>query len=204
ICLIHAAAGGVGQLFCQLARRAGAQVIGTAGGPEKVELAKKAGAHHCIDYRSQDFEAEVKRISEGKGVHVVYDSVGKDTWEKSLRSLRPRGMLVLFGGSSGPVPPFVAQLLDPGALIDAVAAALADISAGRASLPPRIAAVTGAGLLGAMVGYVPSLDALAAKLVSVFPQNRDLPTHQAVIAAFDPRTGAPLALMDGTEITAQR
>ncbi len=110
-CLIHAAAGGVGQLFCQLARRAGAQVIGTAGGPEKAKLAKQAGAHEVIDYRSQDFEQEVKRITAGAGVHVVYDSVGKDTWEKSLRCLRPRGMLVIFGGSSGPVPPFDVQLL---------------------------------------------------------------------------------------------
>ena len=110
-CLIHAAAGGVGQLFCQFARRAGAQVFGTAGGPEKARLAKEAGAHEVIDYRTQDFEAEVKRLTGGAGVHVVYDSVGKDTFEKSLRSLRPRGMMVLFGGSSGPVPPLDPQLL---------------------------------------------------------------------------------------------
>ena len=98
----------------------------------------------------------------------------------------------------------VEALLEPGALIEAVAAALADVSAGRASLPPRIAAFTPQGLLGGMVGYVPSLDALAAKLVSVFPQNRDRPSHQALIVAFDPHTGTPLAVMDGTEITAQR
>ena len=110
-CLIHAAAGGVGQLFCQLARRAGAQVIGTAGGADKLALAMAAGAHEAIDYRTQDFEAEVKRITSGAGVHVVYDSVGKDTWEKSLRSLRPRGMLVIFGGSSGPVPNIEVQSL---------------------------------------------------------------------------------------------
>ena len=110
-CLIHAAAGGVGQLFCQLARRAGAQVIGTASGPGKAQLARAAGAHEVIDYRTQDFEAEVRRITGGAGVHVAYDSVGKDTWEKSLRSLHTRGMLVLFGGSSGPVPPIDAQLL---------------------------------------------------------------------------------------------
>lgn len=109
-CLIHAAAGGVGQLFCQLARRAGAQVIGTAGGADKVRLAKAAGAHEVIDYRAQDFEAEVKRITGGAGVHVVYDSVGKDTWEKSLRCLRPRGLLALFGASSGQVPPIDPQL----------------------------------------------------------------------------------------------
>ena len=114
MCLIHAAAGGVGLLFCQLASRAGAHVIGTAGSGEKVRLAKEAGAHDAIDYRTQDFEAEVKRITGGAGVHVVYDSVGKDTWEKSLRCLRPRGMLVLFGQSSGPVPPFDPQLLATG------------------------------------------------------------------------------------------
>ena len=110
-CLSHAAAGGVGQLFCQLARRAGAQVIGTAGGAEKGQLARAAGAHEVIDYRTQDFAAEVKRITGGAGVHVAFDSVGKDTWEKSLKSLRPRGMLVIFGGSSGPMPPIDAQLL---------------------------------------------------------------------------------------------
>src|SRR5262249_39009145 len=87
VCLIHAAAGGVGQPFSQPAGKAGGGVIGTAGGPEKCELAKRAGAHHCIDYRSQDFEDEVKKLAAG-GVHVVYDSVGKDTWEKSLRCLR--------------------------------------------------------------------------------------------------------------------
>ncbi len=110
-CVIHAAAGGVGQLFCQLARRAGAHVIGTAGGPDKVQLALAAGAHECIDYKAQDFEAEVKRLTGGKGVHVVYDSVGKDTFDRSLRCLRARGTLVLFGASSGPVPPIDLQVL---------------------------------------------------------------------------------------------
>ena len=98
----------------------------------------------------------------------------------------------------------VADLLEPDALIEAVAAALVDVSAGRASVPARIASFTPDGLLGAMVGYVPSLGVLAAKLVSVFPRNRDLPTHQAVIAVFDPRTGTPVALLDGEEVTAQR
>ena len=98
----------------------------------------------------------------------------------------------------------VAALLDPDALVEAVATALRDLSAGKASVPPRIASFTPAGLLGAMVGYVPSLDVLAAKLVSVFPQNVGTSTHQALIAVFDPRSGAPLALLDGEEITAQR
>ena len=98
----------------------------------------------------------------------------------------------------------VAALLEPAALIDAVATALADLSAGSASVPPRIAAFTPLGLLGAMVGYVPSLDVLAAKLVAVFPQNAAMPTHRALVAVFDPRTGAPQAILDGEEITAQR
>ncbi len=98
----------------------------------------------------------------------------------------------------------VAALLDPDALVEAVATALVDLSAGRASLPQRIAASAPAGLLGAMVAYLPSLDVLAAKLVSVFPLNVGIPSHQALIAVFDPRTGAPVALLDGEEITAQR
>ncbi|HET9754814.1 MAG TPA: ornithine cyclodeaminase family protein, partial [Myxococcales bacterium] len=98
----------------------------------------------------------------------------------------------------------VKALLEPDALIEAVAAALVDVSAGRASVPPRIAAFTPDGLLGAMAAWVPSADTLAAKLVSLFPKNRELPTHQALIAVFDPRTGAPTALLDGEEITAQR
>ena len=98
----------------------------------------------------------------------------------------------------------VAALLDPDDLVKSVAAALVDLSAGRASVPPRIASFTPAGLLGAMVAHVPALDVLAAKLVSVFPRNVGTATHQALIAVFDPRTGAPLALLDGEEITAQR
>lgn len=98
----------------------------------------------------------------------------------------------------------VAALLDPDALVEAVATALVDLSAGRASLPQRIAASAPAGLLGAMVAYLPSLDVLVAKLVSVFPLNVGIPSHQALIAVFDPRTGAPVALLDGEEITAQR
>jgi ornithine cyclodeaminase len=98
----------------------------------------------------------------------------------------------------------VAALLDPEALVAAVEAALADLSAGRASVPPRIASFAPHGLLGAMVAYVPSLDVLAAKLVSVFPQNVGIPSHQALVAVFDPGSGTPLALLDGEEITAQR
>jgi ornithine cyclodeaminase len=98
----------------------------------------------------------------------------------------------------------VAAVLDPEALIAAVEAAFLDLSAGRASMPPRIASSAPDGLLGAMVAYLPSLDVLAAKLVSVFPHNVGVPTHQALVAVFDPRSGTPLALLDGEEITAQR
>ncbi|HVS87058.1 MAG TPA: quinone oxidoreductase [Candidatus Acidoferrum sp.] len=104
--LIHAAAGGVGLLLVQMARSIGARVIGTAGSAEKAKLAREAGAHEVILYDRQDFEAETKRITEGKGVHVIYDGVGKSTFEKDLNILRPRGYLVLFGAASGPVPPF--------------------------------------------------------------------------------------------------
>jgi NADPH2:quinone reductase len=102
--LVLAAAGGVGRLVVQLAKRRGGVVIATAGGPAKCALAASAGADHVIDYRAVDFEPEVKRITGGAGVDAVYDSVGKDTWERSLRSLRPRGSFVLYGAASGPVP----------------------------------------------------------------------------------------------------
>ena len=104
--LIHAAAGGVGLLLIQIAKRLGATVFGTVSTEQKAQLAKEAGADEVILYTKADFAAEVKRLTNGAGVHVVYDSVGKDTFEKSLDCLRPRGYLVLFGQSSGPVPPF--------------------------------------------------------------------------------------------------
>jgi NADPH2:quinone reductase len=104
--LIHAAAGGVGLLLVQMAKRIGARVIGTAGSEMKAELARAAGADEVILYGEKDFEAETKRLTDGKGVHVVYDGVGKDTFDKGLNLLRPRGYMVLFGASSGAVPPF--------------------------------------------------------------------------------------------------
>lgn len=111
-CLVHAAAGGVGQLLCQVAKLRGAFVIGTAGGEAKTRIARRAGADETIDYETQDFEAEVKRITAGKGVQVVYDSVGKTTFEKGLNCLARRGMMVLFGQSSGPVGPVDPQVLN--------------------------------------------------------------------------------------------
>ena len=104
--LIHAAAGGAGLLLVQMAKNIGARVIGTAGTEEKAKLAREAGADEVILYAQEDFEAETKRLTDGKGVHVVYDGVGKTTFDRDLNILRPRGYLVLFGASSGPVPPF--------------------------------------------------------------------------------------------------
>jgi NADPH2:quinone reductase len=104
--LIHAAAGGVGLLLVQMAKKIGARVIATAGTPEKVQLARAAGADECIVYTEADFETETRRLTDGKGVNVVYDGVGKATFEKGLNVLKPRGYMVLFGGSSGAVPPF--------------------------------------------------------------------------------------------------
>jgi NADPH2:quinone reductase len=104
--LVHAAAGGVGLLLVQMAHNIGARVIATVSTGEKAKLAREAGADDVILYSQSDFEAETKRFMGGKGVDVVYDSVGKTTFEKGLNILRPRGMMVLFGGSSGAVPPF--------------------------------------------------------------------------------------------------
>jgi NADPH:quinone reductase len=104
--LVHAAAGGVGLLLTQMAHHIGARVIATVSTEEKAKLAREAGADEVILYTQADFETETKRITGGKGVDVVYDSVGKTTFEKGLNTLRPRGMMALFGGSSGAVPPF--------------------------------------------------------------------------------------------------
>jgi NADPH:quinone reductase len=104
--LFHAAAGGVGLIACQWAKALGLQLIGTAGGAAKCKLALEHGASHAIDYSSEDFVARVKDITGGKGVKVVYDSIGKDTFERSLDCLRPFGLMASFGNASGPVPPF--------------------------------------------------------------------------------------------------
>jgi NADPH2:quinone reductase len=104
--LIHAAAGGVGLLLVQMAKEIGARVIATVGSEAKAQLAREAGADEVILYSEQDFEAETKRLTDGAGVHVVYDGVGKTTFDKDLNILRRRGYLVLFGGASGAVPPF--------------------------------------------------------------------------------------------------
>ncbi|HZG61995.1 MAG TPA: quinone oxidoreductase [Rubrobacteraceae bacterium] len=132
--LVHAAAGGVGLLLCQLAKIRGANVIGTASTEEKAKLAKSAGADEVILYTEQDFAEEVRSITDGEGVHVVYDSVGKDTFDKSLDSLRPRGYLVLFGGSSGQVPPVDLQILNQKGSLFVTRPKLADHAATREEL----------------------------------------------------------------------
>jgi NADPH:quinone reductase len=115
--LVHAGAGGVGLLLTQMATKIGARVITTVSTPAKAEVSHEAGASDVINYSEQDFETEVKSLTNGKGVDVVYDSVGKTTFDKSLNCLRPRGLLALFGASSGPVPPFdLIQLNSKGSL----------------------------------------------------------------------------------------
>ena len=109
--LFHAAAGGVGLIACQWAKALGLQLIGTAGSDAKCQLALANGAAHAINYNTEDFAARVKEITGGKGVKVVYDSVGKDTWDKSLECLRPFGLMASFGSASGPVPSFAPAIL---------------------------------------------------------------------------------------------
>ncbi|MCG2591973.1 quinone oxidoreductase [Ramlibacter sp. XY19] len=109
--LFHAAAGGVGLIAVQWAKALGLQLIGTAGSDEKCALAKSLGAAHVINYSKEDFAARVKEITGGKGVKVVYDSVGNDTWDKSLDCLQPFGLMASFGNASGPVPPFAPGIL---------------------------------------------------------------------------------------------
>jgi NADPH2:quinone reductase len=141
--LVHAAAGGVGLLLVQLAHSLGARVIGTVSSEEKARLAREAGADEVIVYTQQDFEPEVKRLTGGKGVDVVYDGVGKATFEKNLNVMRLRGMLVLYGMSSGPVPPVdPAKLSEKGSLYMA-RTTLAHFTATREELLARTGALFG-------------------------------------------------------------
>jgi NADPH:quinone reductase len=139
--LVHAAAGGVGLLLVQLAHAIGARVIGTVSSEEKGRLAREAGADEVIVFTRQDFETEVKRLTDGKGVDVVYDGVGKATFEKNLNVMRMRGMLVLYGMSSGPVPPVdPAKLSEKGSLYMA-RTTLAHFTATREELIARTSAL---------------------------------------------------------------
>jgi len=164
--LIHAAAGGVGLLLTQLTKIAGARVIATAGGPDKVALARAAGADHVIDYRSTDFAPEVKRLTDGRGVAVAYDSVGRDTWERSLAVLSKRGYLVVYGASSGPVPPIDPLRLSAAGSIFLTRPTLGDFKQTRSELLERTNELFGlvaAGKLDVRIGATYALaDAAAA------------------------------------------
>jgi len=139
--LVHAAAGGVGLLLVQMAHNSGARVIGTVSTEEKATLARDAGADEVIQYTKQDFEVEVRRITGNQGVHVVYDGVGKDTFAKGLNVLRRRGMMVLFGGASGAVPPFDPLVLTQKGSLFLTRPTLVDYIAGSDELRLRSKAV---------------------------------------------------------------
>ena len=139
--LVHAAAGGVGLLLVQMAHNIGARVIATVSTEGKAKLARAAGADEVILYTHADFEAETKRLTDGKGVNVVYDSVGKTTFEKGLNVLRPRGMMVLFGGSSGAVPPLDPVLLSQKGSLYLTRPTLVNYIATREELVARSGAV---------------------------------------------------------------
>ena len=134
VMLFHAAAGGVGLIACQWARAIGATMIGTVGSAEKALLAKEHGCTHVINYRTEDFVARVKEITQGEGCDVVYDSVGKDTFPSSLDCLKPKGMWVSFGSSSGPVPPFDIAVLSAKGSLYATRPTLMSYTARRADL----------------------------------------------------------------------
>jgi NADPH2:quinone reductase len=141
--LIHAAAGGVGLLLVQMAHNMGARVIATVSTEEKAKLARAAGADEVILYTQTDFETETKRLTGGKGVDVVYDSVGKTTFDKGLNILRPRGMMVLFGGSSGAVPPFDPMILNQKGSLFLTRPTLGHYTSTREELVERAGAVFG-------------------------------------------------------------
>ncbi len=136
--LVHAAGGGTGQLLVQIAKGRGARVIGTVSTEEKAALAREAGADEVILYTQTDFESEVKRLTNNKGVDVVYDSVGKDTFDKSLNCLRRRGYMVLYGASSGPVPPLDPQVLNAKGSIFLTRPFLGHYTVDRAELSSRV------------------------------------------------------------------
>ena len=140
IILVHAAAGGVGQLITQMAKQMDARVVATTSSEEKAKIAREAGADSVIVYTARDFEEEDRRMTDGQGVDVVYDSVGKTTFEKSLRCLRPRGYLVLFGQSSGIVPPVAPSVLQHGSLF-LTRPMLGDYTATREDLERRATGV---------------------------------------------------------------
>jgi len=148
--LLHAAAGGVGLIASQWLRHLGATVIGTAGGPEKVALARAHGCHHVIDYKTEDVAKRVRELTDGRGVSVVYDGVGKDTFQASLDSLARRGMLVSFGNASGPVPAFEPIVLSAKGSLFFTRPTLADYTATRGELEASAAALFDVVIQGAV------------------------------------------------------
>jgi NADPH2:quinone reductase len=169
-CLVHAAAGGVGLLLCQMAKMAGARVFGTVSTEEKAALARQAGANEVILYTKEDFETETRRLTGGRGVDVVYDSVGHTTFEKSLGSLAPRGMLVLYGQSSGPVAPFDPQLLNAKGSLFLTRPNLAHYVATPEELAARATEV---------LGWVKS-GVLALRIGATFPLRDAADAHRAL------------------------
>ena len=155
-CLVHAAAGGTGLLLCQMAKHAGARVIATASTEEKAALAREAGADEVILYTQADFETEVKRLTVGSGVHVIFDSVGRTTFAKGLNCLMPRGMMVLFGQSSGPVEALDPQVLAQKGSLFLTRPRLPDYTTTRAELLERAGQVLGlvaSGALAVRIGH---------------------------------------------------
>jgi NADPH2:quinone reductase len=168
--LVHAAAGGVGLLLCQMARKRGAFVIGTASTEEKRQLARDAGADEMIDYTTEDFAAAVRRITNQVGVRVVYDSVGKTTFDKSLDSLARRGLMVLFGQSSGAVPPFDPQILNRKGSLFLTRPTLNDYVATRDELLSRA---------NELLGWVASGE-LSVRIGAEYPLDKVADAHRAL------------------------
>jgi NADPH2:quinone reductase len=169
-CLIHAAAGGVGLLLCQMARRSGARVIGTVSTKEKSYRARDAGANHVIISTEADFAEETRKLTNGEGVSVVYDSIGKDTFDRSLGCLKRRGMLVLYGQSSGPVPPFDPQILAKNGSLMLTRPALHDYTATRRELEMRA---------GEVLGWVRD-GTLQISIGATFPLSKAAEAHKAL------------------------
>lgn len=154
VALVHAAAGGTGLLLVQTLKRAGARVIGTCSTAEKEALAREAGADEVIRYSERAVDTEARRLTDGRGVDVVYDSVGQATFEASLRSLRPRGLLALFGQASGPVPPFELRRLNEMGSLFITRPSLAHYTATRDELELRAGAVLGAVADGSLKVHI--------------------------------------------------
>jgi NADPH2:quinone reductase len=168
--LVHAAAGGAGSLIVQMAKIIGARVIGTVSSEEKAEIARAAGTDHVVLYSKEDFLEGVKKHTEGRGVDVVYDSVGQATFHKSLDCLRPRGMLVLFGQSSGPVPPFDPNILNPKGSLFLTRPSLAHYVASREELEWRA---------GDLFRWISS-GKLVVRVTRTYPLDRSSDAHRAL------------------------